>query len=114
MKMTFLGAAGEVTGSMTLVDTGKTRVLVDCGMIQGNGNHLRNFEPFPFDAASIDAVIVTHAHIDHIGRIPKPAHECVEAPVAPPKHSPDWGAMQREAKKTAEVRVSSRAEKAET
>src|SRR3989338_6101087 len=71
MKMTFLGAAGEVTGSMTLVDTGKTRVLVDCGMIQGNGNHLRNFEPFPFDAASIDAVIVTHAHIDHIPKLVK-------------------------------------------
>lgn len=71
MKITFCGAAGEVTGSCTLIDTGKTRVLVDCGMIQGENSYARNFAPFPFDPGSVDAVIVTHAHIDHIGRLPK-------------------------------------------
>lgn len=72
MKLTFYGAAREVTGSCALIETGKTRVLVDCGMFQGGGHgYQRNLEPFPFEPSSIDAVIMTHAHIDHIGRIPK-------------------------------------------
>lgn len=72
MKITLHGAAREVTGSCTLIETEKSRVLVDCGLFQGNGDSReRNAEPFPFDPASLDAVILTHAHIDHIGRIPK-------------------------------------------
>lgn len=69
MKITFFGAAREVTGSCTLLETPTTRVIVDCGMHQGSGNSYdRNMAPFPFDPKSIDAVILTHAHIDHTGR----------------------------------------------
>src|SRR3989344_8006172 len=76
MKITFHGAAREVTGSCTLVETDRTRVLVDCGLIQGSHDaYPRNLEPFPLDPSTIDAVIVTHAHIDHIGRIPKLVQE---------------------------------------
>jgi metallo-beta-lactamase family protein len=72
MKLTFHGAAKEVTGSCTLIETPTTRVLVDCGLFQSNGNsYERNLAPFPFDPSTIDAVILTHAHIDHIGRVPK-------------------------------------------
>lgn len=76
MRLTFYGAAREVTGSCTLVETPTTRVLVDCGLFQGNGNsYERNAAPFPFEPSSIDAVVLTHAHIDHIGRIPKLVRE---------------------------------------
>lgn len=69
MKITFFGAAREVTGSCTLIETPTTRVIVDCGMHQGGGNSYdRNMAPFPFDPKSIDALILTHAHIDHTGR----------------------------------------------
>ncbi len=72
MKITFYGAAREVTGSCELIETPTTRVLVDCGLFQGNGSsYERNLAPFPFDPSTIDAVIMTHAHIDHIGRLPK-------------------------------------------
>lgn len=82
MKITFYGAAREVTGSCTLVETPTTRVLIDCGLFQGNGNaHERNGNPFPFDPTSIDAVILTHAHIDHIGRLPKLVREGFEGRV---------------------------------
>lgn len=71
MKIQFLGAAETVTGSRYLVDTGKARVLVDCGLFQGIKKlRLRNREPFPVKPADIDAVILTHAHIDHSGFIP--------------------------------------------
>lgn len=72
MKLTFYGATRQVTGSCTLIETDKTRVLVDCGLFQGGAlSYEKNLEKFPFDPSSIDALIVTHAHIDHIGRIPK-------------------------------------------
>lgn len=72
MKLTFLGAAGEVTGSCYLVEDGDTKVLVDCGMFQsGRFSDNKNFEPLAFDPKSLAAVIITHAHIDHTGRIPK-------------------------------------------
>lgn len=71
MQLTFHGAAGEVTGSCYLLEAAGTRVLLDCGLIQGNPkDEARNFDPFPFDPTSIDAVILSHAHIDHSGRIP--------------------------------------------
>ena len=71
MHIEFLGATREVTGSCYLLQIGKNRVLVECGMIQGSRQHERhNRDPFPFDPGSIDAVVLTHAHIDHSGRLP--------------------------------------------
>lgn len=71
IKLHFLGAAGTVTGSRYLVDTGRTRVLVDCGLFQGHKNlRLRNWEEPPFDPRAIDAVLLTHAHLDHSGQLP--------------------------------------------
>jgi metallo-beta-lactamase family protein len=70
-SITFLGAAGTVTGSRYLVESGGMRVLVDCGLFQGlKSLRLRNREPFPVDPASLDAVILTHAHLDHTGYLP--------------------------------------------
>lgn len=67
----FLGATGTVTGSRFLVDTPQARVLVDCGLFQGlKPLRLRNWAPFPIDPASIDAVVLTHAHLDHCGYLP--------------------------------------------
>lgn len=71
MNITFLGAAGQVTGSCHLVDTGTERILFDCGMHQGTEEReAHNYEPFAFDPRSIDAVVLSHAHLDHTGRIP--------------------------------------------
>ena len=74
MRLTFLGAAGEVTGSCTLVETGTTRFLVDCGMFQGGPDartkNLRALN-FGFDVRTIDFVLLTHAHIDHSGLLPR-------------------------------------------
>jgi len=71
-RLTFCGAAGTVTGSCSLLDTGRHRILVDCGMFQGSKTTQElNYEAFPFDPASIDLLILTHAHIDHSGLLPK-------------------------------------------
>ena len=71
MRLQFWGATGEVTGSCTLLEVGAHRLLVDCGMYQGGRkSEARNAEPFPFDPATLDAVVLTHAHIDHAGRLP--------------------------------------------
>ena len=70
--LSFFGAAGTVTGSCTLLDTGARRVLVDCGLFQGNrATRALNEQPFPFDAASVDCLLLTHAHTDHTGLVPK-------------------------------------------
>ena len=70
MLLKFCGAAKEVTGSNYLLEAGGHRFLVDCGMHQGEREDA-NDDPFPYAANSIDAVLLTHAHIDHSGRIPK-------------------------------------------
>ncbi len=72
MNLSFHGAAGEVTGSCTLVDTGQEKFLVDCGLFQG-GKYAQeeNFAPWRFDPREIDFLILTHAHADHCGRLPK-------------------------------------------
>jgi metallo-beta-lactamase family protein len=63
------GAAKIVTGSAHLLDTTKSKILIDCGMFQGLNEHL-NYEPLGFDPKEIDALILTHGHLDHVGRIP--------------------------------------------
>jgi metallo-beta-lactamase family protein len=71
MQLQFLGATGTVTGSRYLVRHGAKNVLVDCGLFQGYKElRLRNWAPLPVDPASIDAVVLTHAHIDHSGWLP--------------------------------------------
>ena len=71
MRLSFHGAAREVTGSCHLLETSEARVLIDCGMFQGERMcDLRNREPFSFDPKTLDAVIVTHPDADHTGRLP--------------------------------------------
>lgn len=71
MLVRFHGAAGEVTGSCHEVEAAGHRLLLDCGMIQGSDeDERRNFEAFPFHPADIEAVVLSHAHIDHCGRLP--------------------------------------------
>ena len=70
--VTFLGGAGTVTGSKYLVETGTSRILVDCGMFQGDKDlRERNWAEFPVDPRTISAVLVTHAHMDHTGYLPR-------------------------------------------
>ena len=71
MKLAFLGAAGTVTGSKTLVTHDNKQLLVDCGLFQGYKNlRSMNWEDFPFDLKLLDAVVLTHAHLDHSGALP--------------------------------------------
>ena len=82
MKLSFFGAVGEVTGSCYFLETGSARILIDCGMFQGSKfADDRNHAPLPFDASKIDAVLVTHAHLDHVGRIPKLAAAGFAGPI---------------------------------
>ncbi|MEK6982053.1 MAG: MBL fold metallo-hydrolase [Candidatus Micrarchaeota archaeon] len=72
MKITFNGAAGIVTGSCYLLETENKKILIDCGMFQGTKEITRlNYEPFPFNPKEISYVLLTHAHVDHCGLIPK-------------------------------------------
>lgn len=82
MRVTFWGAAGTVTGSRHLVELEGRRLLVDCGMFQGlKSLRRRNWEPFPVDPGSIDAVLLTHAHIDHSGWLPRLVRDGFGGPI---------------------------------
>jgi metallo-beta-lactamase family protein len=71
MQITFLGATGTVTGSKYLITSNAKKVLVDCGLFQGFKQlRLRNWEPLPVNPSEIDAVVLTHAHLDHSGYLP--------------------------------------------
>ena len=82
MTLQFLGAAGTVTGSKTLVTCGGQRLLVDCGLFQGYKNlRLMNWEAFPFDPKQLDAVVLTHAHLDHSGALPLLVKQGYKGPI---------------------------------
>ncbi len=86
MFLTFIGAAGTVTGSKTLVETGPSgadaRFLVDCGLFQGPREiRARNWEPFPIDPTRLSAVILSHAHLDHCGYLPALVRDGFDGPV---------------------------------
>jgi metallo-beta-lactamase family protein len=75
-SLIFLGATGTVTGSRFLVETDDARVLIDCGLYQGVKElRLRNWAPFPVEPSSLDAVVLTHAHVDHCGYLPRLVRE---------------------------------------
>src|SRR3954466_8124239 len=72
ISLTFLGAARTVTGSKYLLDTGASKVLIDAGLFQGLKElRERNWQPFPIPAADIHAIVLTHAHLDHCGYLPR-------------------------------------------
>ncbi len=72
MKLSFFGGAGKVTGSNFLIEGDNGKILVDCGIEQGADFAVEEvYGPFPYDVTTIDALVVTHAHLDHVGRIPK-------------------------------------------
>lgn len=76
MKVTFIGGAKTVTGSCYLIETHTKKILVDCGMFQGHDEEYQlNTDPFDFNPSSIDYLLLTHAHIDHSGKIPKLSKE---------------------------------------
>ncbi len=81
-ELMFCGAARTVTGSKHLLEIEGKKILVDCGLFQG-GRELRerNWEPFPFEPTEIDAVVVTHAHTDHIGMIPALVRQGYKGPI---------------------------------
>jgi metallo-beta-lactamase family protein len=82
MFLQVCGAAREVTGSNYVVEVGQTRFLVDCGMHQGGDKEeALNFAPFPYDPAEIGFVLLTHAHIDHSGRLPRLVREGYSGPI---------------------------------
>ncbi|MBI1755674.1 MAG: MBL fold metallo-hydrolase [Fimbriimonas ginsengisoli] len=104
-SITFLGAAETVTGSRHLLEINGKRVLVDCGMFQGSSElRERNWQPFPVPPGTIDAVVITHAHMDHIGWLPRFVREgyrgpfyATKATIALSKISlPDSGRIQEE------------------
>jgi metallo-beta-lactamase family protein len=105
MEITFLGAAGTVTGAKFLVTSGRTRLLVDCGLYQGvKALRLRNWKELPVDPSHIDAVALTHAHIDHSGFLPALVRDGFSGPIytTPPTKAlceimlPDAGRIQEE------------------
>ena len=92
--ITFLGAAGTVTGSRFLVESSGRRVLVDAGLYQGPKElQERNRAPLPVDPASIDAIVITHAHIDHCGYLPVLVRDGFTGPVVASEHTADLMAI---------------------
>lgn len=80
--LTFLGAAGTVTGSRFLLEHDRHRYLIDCGLFQGSRKmKAKNWEPFPVDPSTIEAVLLTHAHIDHVGYLPRLVAQGYRGPI---------------------------------
>jgi len=97
MKLHFCGATRMVTGSNYLIETDKAKILIDCGMFQG-AKHVedKNYEDFPYDPKEIDCLLVTHAHIDHIGRIPKLYKEGFRGKILATKATKDFAKIMLE------------------
>ena len=94
VQLTCLGAAGEVTGSCHLLEVGGRRVLLDCGLFQGRpADERRNRDPLPFDASTLDAVVLSHSHIDHSGRIPLLVKQGYNGPIHTHRASRDLCAI---------------------
>ena len=117
MKLGFLGAAGTVTGSRYLIEHAGRRILVDCGLFQGYKNlRLMNWEPLSVDPQSIDAVVLTHAHLDHSGALPRLVRQGFRGPIfaTPATHElcelllPDSARLQEEDAEYANRHKSSR------
>ncbi len=89
MKLQFLGAARQVTGSQHYIEAGGVKVLIDCGMFQEREYQSRNWEPSPLRARDLDALFLTHAHIDHCGRTPKLVQEGFRGPILATEASAD-------------------------
>ncbi len=82
LQLQFFGATGEVTGSLYVLRAGKYTVLLECGLIQGGAdNEKRNWDDFPVAVDDIDAVILSHAHIDHSGRVPRLVRQGYQGPI---------------------------------
>ncbi|HJW20960.1 MAG TPA: MBL fold metallo-hydrolase, partial [Candidatus Limnocylindrales bacterium] len=82
MDLTFLGGAETVTGSHYLLETDRARILIDCGLFQGMPNEsVRNRIPPPYDPTKLDAVVLTHAHLDHCGLLPLLVKEGYDGPI---------------------------------
>ncbi len=82
MNLQSLGAAGTVTGSCHLLTLGGQQVLVDCGLFQGDeALEARNREAFPFGVGELSAVLLTHAHLDHVGRLPLLVRRGYQGPI---------------------------------
>ncbi|HUW16437.1 MAG TPA: MBL fold metallo-hydrolase [Actinomycetes bacterium] len=92
--LSFLGAAGTVTGSKFLVDTQDCQVLVDAGLFQGlRALRRRNWEPFPLPASDVDAIVLTHAHLDHCGYLPALVDQGFSGPVVATQATADLAAL---------------------
>nr|WP_123521543.1 MBL fold metallo-hydrolase [Pseudofulvimonas gallinarii] len=82
MELTYCGAAGVVTGSCHHLRIGRQQLLLDCGLFQGGREEeARNIQPFPFDPRAIDAVVLSHAHLDHCGRLPLLVRRGFDGPI---------------------------------
>lgn len=82
MKVTLFGAAGDVTGSAYFLETKHASILIDCGIFQGGKNaETKNKTPFPFRVTNLDAVVLTHAHLDHTGRLPLLLKQGFQGPI---------------------------------
>lgn len=87
-SLRFFGAVGTVTGSRFLLEGSSANILIDCGLFQGLKElRLRNWEPFPFDPRAIDAVVLTHAHLDHCGYLPRLVRQGFDGPVYLTRHT---------------------------